>query len=418
MFRFPSRCYNAIMPPPQATSELLGLIERSKLLTHEKLVEAIERAGCGPDTPAAELAGALVNERAITKFQADRLLEGRHRGFFIDHYRCDHILGTGGMGWLYLATDVDSGNLVAVKMLPKRLEGDTGMVARFELEAKAGMLLNHPNIVRTFDHQRTEGVYGDVYYVVMEVVRGISLEELIVRNGPLDWTAACDVIRQAAAGLQHAHDNGTIHRDVKPANFLVDTSGHVKIADFGLSKIESEADDEFSLQMIFGHDCLGTADYIAPEQTLDSNAVDGRADIYSLGCTFYATLTGKLPFPLKSVKQKLEAQRTRKPKPVTSLVENLPPEIPAILEKMISKRPETRFQKALDVCRALSPFSTRTPARFSFDKVLVQRAEMARKKIAAKQAHRTGGSSVIAGHSGTAHSAIETSIRSPVQPDK
>ena len=405
------------MPSPEVTNDLLGLLEKSRLLSEDQISDAIDRLELPADIAPAELTEALITAGLLTRFQADRLLEGRHRGFFIGSYRCDHILGTGGMGWLYLATDIDSGNPVAVKMLPKRLEGDPGMVARFELEAKAGLLLNHPNVVRTYEHQRTEGVYGDVYYVVMEVVRGISLEELIVRNGPLLWPAACDMVRQTAAGLQHAHDNGTIHRDIKPANLLIDTSGHVKIADFGLSKIEAEADDEFSLQMIFGHDCLGTADYIAPEQTLDSNAVDGRADLYSLGCTFYATLTGKLPFPLKTTKQKLEAQRTRKPRPVGNLVEDLPPEVIAILEKMISKRPETRFQQASDVCRALSGFSKRTPADFSFEEVLVQRAEFARKKIAAKQAHRTGGSSVVSGHSGTAHSAVETSIRSRVDPE-
>jgi len=405
------------MPSPEVTNDLLGLLEKSRLLSEDQISDAIDRLELPADIAPAELTEALITAGLLTRFQADRLLEGRHRGFFIGNYRCDHILGTGGMGWLYLATDIDSGNPVAVKMLPKRLEGDPGMVARFELEAKAGLLLNHPNVVRTYEHQRTEGVYGDVYYVVMEVVRGISLEELIVRNGPLPWPAACDVIRQTAAGLQHAHDNGTIHRDIKPANLLVDADGHVKIADFGLSKIEAEADDEFSLQMIFGHDCLGTADYIAPEQTLDSNAVDGRADLYSLGCTFYATLTGKLPFPLKTTKQKLEAQRTRKPRPVGNLVEDLPPEVIAILEKMISKRPETRFQQASDVCRALSGFSKRTPADFSFEEVLVQRAEFARKKIAAKQAHRTGGSSVVSGHPGTAHSAVETSIRSRVDPE-
>ena len=364
------------MPSPEVTNDLLGLLEKSRLLSEDQISDAIDRLELPADIAPAELTEALITAGLLTRFQADRLLEGRHRGFFIGSYRCDHILGTGGMGWLYLATDIDSGNPVAVKMLPKRLEGDPGMVARFELEAKAGLLLNHPNVVRTYEHQRTEGVYGDVYYVVMEVVRGISLEELIVRNGPLPWPAACDVIRQTAAGLQHAHDNGTIHRDIKPANLLVDADGHVKIADFGLSKIEAEADDEFSLQMIFGHDCLGTADYIAPEQTLDSNAVDGRADLYSLGCTFYATLTGKLPFPLKTTKQKLEAQRTRKPRPVGNLVKDLPPEVTAILEKMISKRPETRFQQASDVCRALSGLSKRTTADFSLEEVLVQRLSL------------------------------------------
>ncbi len=398
------------MPTPQVTHDLLEILEKSRLLSHDQIVAVIERLDLTDASPD-DVTTALVQAGEITRFQADRLLEGRHRGFFIDHYRSDHILGTGGMGWLYLSTDIESGNQVAVKMLPKRLEGDSGMAARFRLEARAGMTLNHPNIVRTFEYQRTDGVYGDVYYVVMEVVRGINVEELVTQNGPVPWPLACDLIRQAAAGLQHAHENGTIHRDVKPANLLVDISGHVKIADFGLSKIESEADDEFSLQMIFGHDCLGTADYIAPEQTLDSNAVDGRADIYSLGCTFYAVLTGKLPFPLKSASKKLEAQRTRKPRPVAGLVEDLPAEIPAILEKMMAKRPEHRFQTAQDVCRALSPFARRQSIEFSFEDTLVRRAKMARKKIAAKQAHRTGGSSVVAGRSATAHSAIETTIR-------
>ncbi|MFP6770481.1 MAG: serine/threonine-protein kinase [Planctomycetaceae bacterium] len=399
------------MPAPQVTDDFLEILEKSRLLSHEQIVEVIEKLGLQADALSADVAAALIQAGKITRFQADRLLEGRHRGFFIDRYRSDHILGTGGMGWLYLSTDIDSGNQVAVKMLPKRLEGDAGMTARFQLEAMAGMKLNHPNIVRTFEYQRTDGVYGDVFYVVMELIRGVSIEELVTRNGPVPWPQACDVIRQAASGLQHAHENGTIHRDVKPANLLIDITGHVKIADFGLSKIESEADEEFSLQMIFGHDCLGTADYIAPEQTLDSNAVDGRADIYGLGCTFYATLTGKLPFPLKSAKQKLEAQRTRKPRPVAGLVENLPAEIPAILEKMMAKRPEHRFQTAQDVCRALSRFACRQPVEFSFEDTLLRRADAARKKIAAKQAHRTGGSSVVAGRSATAHSAIETTIR-------
>ena len=187
------------MPPPVATNDLLELLEKSQLLSESQINDAVQRLELPSDTAPNDLAEALVHSGDITRFQADRLLEGRHRGFFIGHYRCDHILGTGGMGWLYLATDVDSGNQVAVKMLPKRLEGDPGMVARFELEAKAGLLLNHPNIVRTFEHKRTEGVYGDVYYVVMEVVHGISLEELIVRNGPLPWPSACDLIRQTAA---------------------------------------------------------------------------------------------------------------------------------------------------------------------------------------------------------------------------
>ena len=285
------------------------------------------------------------------------------------------------------------------------------MITRFRLEARAGINLNHPNIVKTYSIEQTDGVYGDVHFVVMELVHGINLEELIVLNGPVPWPQACDLIRQAAAGLHHAHENGTIHRDVKPANLLIDTEGHVRIADFGLSKLESEADDEFSLQMIFGHDCLGTADYIAPEQTLDSNAVDGRADIYSLGCTMYAALSGKLPFPLKSTAEKLEAQRSQKPRPLGERVDGLPAEVLAIIEKMMAKRPEHRFQSARDVSRALASFAQRAPAEFDFMKVLEKRTQLARKKISAKKDRHSSGSSATTGRSGTTQSAVETMIR-------
>ena len=170
------------MPPPQVTNDFVELLEKSRLLAHDQVADTVGQLELPEDASPIDVATALVRSGRLTRFQADRLLEGRHRGFFIDHYRCDHILGTGGMGWLYLATDVESGNPVAVKMLPKRLEGDSGMVARFELEAKAGLMLNHPNIVRTYEYRQTEGVYGDVFYVVMEIVEGLSLEELIVRN--------------------------------------------------------------------------------------------------------------------------------------------------------------------------------------------------------------------------------------------
>lgn len=399
------------MPAPRVTIAFLELLLKSKLLSLEQIEELDQHYDLASLQTPSEVAETLVTAGELTRFQADRLLEGRHRGFFIDHYKSTHILGTGGMGWLYLAEDIETGNQVAVKMLPKRLEDDPGMITRFRLEARAGITLNHPNIVKTYSIERTDGVYGDVFYVVMELIRGISLEELIVLNGPIPWPQACDFIRQAAAGLHHAHENGTIHRDVKPANLLVNSDGLVRIVDFGLSKLETEADDEFSLQMIFGHDCLGTADYIAPEQTLDSNAVDGRADIYSLGCTMYAALSGKLPFPLKTPAEKLKAQRSQKPKPLAERVEDLPAEVPAIIEKMMAKRPEHRFQSARDVGRALSPFSRRSPAEFDFASVLAKRAQLARKKISAKQARRSDGSSSVAGRSGTAQSAIETTIR-------
>ncbi|MCA9067150.1 MAG: serine/threonine protein kinase, partial [Planctomycetaceae bacterium] len=187
----------------------------------------------------------------------------------------------------------------------------------------AGMRLHHPNIVHTYRMDST----GAIYYLVMELVRGISLHELVALRGPLKWPFACDFALQAATALQAAHGLGIIHRDIKPANFLIEQSGDCHILDFGLALIQDSPDDEFSLSMLFGHNCLGTPDYIAPEQSLDSSSVDCRADVYSLGATFYVALTGRVPFPDKTTRDKLEAHRSRTAANVCSIRKEIPAEV-------------------------------------------------------------------------------------------
>lgn len=233
-----------------------------------------------PDTATArETAKLLLRGRVLTPFQAERLLEGRYRGLVIDGYRIREVLGFGGMGCVFIAEDPNEDRKVAIKVLSSEHALDAGMLARMKLEAIAGMRLNHPNIIRTYRMNTT----GAVHYLVMELFRGISLHELVALFGPLKWPMVCDIALQAAEALKAAHAMGIIHRDIKPANFLIDKDGVARILDFGLAMMNDVPDEEFSLSMVFGHDCLGTPDYIAPEQSRDSRRVDSRADIYSLG---------------------------------------------------------------------------------------------------------------------------------------
>ncbi|MGE3316794.1 MAG: FHA domain-containing serine/threonine-protein kinase, partial [Planctomycetaceae bacterium] len=310
-----------------------------------------------------EFLKSLMLQGLLTRFQADWLMTGEFVEFSIDRYRVTQILGTGGMGWLYVARDEQTGEKVALKVISK--EQDNEYLTRFKLEARAGLMLKHPHIVRTDRIDETP----DVIFVVMELVEGISLQELVILNKFIPWQQACSFARQAAEGLKHAHSKGMVHRDVKPANLLIEADGKVKILDFGLAMLEKD-EDEFSLAMISGQDCVGTADYIAPEQTLDSFTVDARADIYSLGCTLYAALTGSVPFPAETVSQKLRAHRSKDPKPIRELRPEVPEAVEAIVRKMMARDLNTRYRTAAEVAKALAPYSRKSPAEFDFQAVL------------------------------------------------
>jgi eukaryotic-like serine/threonine-protein kinase len=380
------------MDTPLLADSFVTLLKKSGLVPDELIEPTLASLGVEDASPAKEVARGFLKRGLLTRFQAERLLEGRFRGFFIDRYKVLEILGAGGMACLYLAEDLESGALVALKVISDKHKSDAGMLTRLKIEARAGKKLNHPGIIRTFDIHKTDDVFGEAFYLVMEYVEGVNLEELINLKGPIQWEQAADFIRQAAAGLGHAHSSGLIHRDVKPGNLLVDARGTVRILDFGLALLDSHEDaDEFSLAMIFGHSCLGTADYIAPEQSVDSFAVDSRADVYGLGCTLYVALTGKLPYPMAASSQKLEGHRRQAPPPVRTLAPTVPEGLALVVDKMMAKLPSERYQSMAAVVEALSPFARRQPVEFDFPKVLAWRAKDARRRTAGIR--RTGGSS-------------------------
>lgn len=364
------------MQAPTVANEFLELLQKSELLSADQVRRVTQQLDLKPDLTPEVVARTLVQKRVLTPFQAERLLEGRYRGFVIDGYRVREVLGVGGMGCVYIAEDPERDRKVALKVMSSQHALDAGMLARLKLEAAAGMKVQHPNVIETYRIDST----GAVNYMVMELMRGISLHELVALHGPVKWQMACDIFRQVAKGLRAAHKLGIIHRDIKPANVLIDSNGVAKLLDFGLAKLEGKAGEEFSLAMIFGHDCLGTPDYIAPEQAEDSNSVTPAADIYSLGCTLYVALTGRVPFPEKTNQQKILAHKTKTPKPIQELRRDVPDAVVAIVEKMMARNPDDRYQSVSEVIQALKPHAQRRPVKFEFRQLVTLRAKQAREK--------------------------------------
>jgi serine/threonine protein kinase len=367
------------MAVTQAVQDFLLLLKKSRLLDYNDLQDAAVTVAQLSEPTAPQMATVLVEDGYLTRFQADRLLDGNTRGLVIDGYKLLDVLGFGGMGWLYVAEEIETKWRVALKVLPEEGRNDAGTLARFQLEAQAGMRLDHPNIVRSYKIGKYDDIYGSVHYVVMELVRGINLFELLVMKKRIEVAQAADIILQAAEALEFAHKQGMVHRDIKPENMLVCADGTLKLLDFGLAMVD-ENDEEFSMAMIFGQNRLGTADYISPEQYIDSYKIDHRADIYSLGCTFYFALTGKVPFPFATTAEKLKGHLKKQPTPVQELRPDIPKRVAAIVHKMMAKRVENRIQTSADVARYLKPIAQRQSIAFDFRSVLASRLAYAKRR--------------------------------------
>ena len=209
----------------------------------------------------------------------------------------------------------------------------------------------------------------------------INLQELVQQEGPLDPGFVCSLGHQSALALQRIHDIGSVHRDVKPSNILVGKDGLTKICDFGLVFLGDEPiEQELAEQM--GNDCLGTADYIAPEQSYNSYGVDGRADVYSLGCSLYSSLTGKLPFPAEKGREKIRMHRHEQAVPIERYNPQVPSEICSIIRKCMEKRPEDRFTSARELADSLEPLARPQTVQFDFAKLLQQRTQQASFRLA------------------------------------
>lgn len=281
------------MPTPESASEFLRLTEESGVVEKPELEKAMKLlSDQGADiSNASTLASSLVSNQTLTRWQAGKLLEGRHQGFTLGKYRLLSLLGKGSMGTVYLAEHTMMRRRVALKVLPFDHEQQPAYLDRFFREARAVASLDHANIVRAYDVGKEHEDKRDVYYLAMEYINGQDLQKYVKENGALNFVRAANLMRQAARGLSHAHDRGLTHRDVKPGNLLLDSNDVVKILDLGLAVFHTaDQNEKASLTVSDNDHLLGTADYISPELARNSHNVDHRTDIYGLGCAFYFML--------------------------------------------------------------------------------------------------------------------------------
>lgn len=349
---------------------LLAVLRRLQILAPEQ-VEEVARELAPLYAEPESLANYLVEIDWLTRYQIDLLFSDRWDELTLGAYQILDRLGEGGVSEVFKAWDTEKGRVVALKVLRQHLAVQTDAVRQFQRELQAVTLLSHPNIIKTFDANQL----GATHYFAMEWIDGVDLDRYVRDVGPLPVEDACDYIRQVAQGLQHAHQLGLVHRDVKPANlFLINPpwpEGHanatgrrgdpqIKIIDWGLARVRPGADEppeENGANVDAEKGMLvGTADYIAPEQARDASLVDIRADIYSLGCTLFFLLTAQPPFPGSSLMHKILQHQEAEPPSVQALRSDVPEELEGVVKKMLAKQPEDRFQIPLLVVAALRKF--------------------------------------------------------------
>jgi serine/threonine protein kinase/DNA-binding response OmpR family regulator len=317
--------------------EFVSNLTLSKLLGEEELQQILES---DPQADALGLAHLLLSKGLLTDFQLDLISQGRPKEVRIGNYDILNRLGAGGMGTVFKARHRRMKRIVALKVLSANLCKDRSFVQRFQQEVETIARLGHPNVVMAYDADE-----DDVgHFLVMEFVDGQDLTSFTEQNHPLPVSVALDCVLQAARGLAYAHSRGVIHRDIKPANLLRDKSGVVKVTDLGLARLNSnDADSSAANGLTQAGGVLGTVDYMAPEQAVDSTTIDYRADIYSLGATLHFLLMGRPPYTGKSVMSVLVKHR-ESPIPVLSEIRSdVSPDLETIFNKMMAKSLSDRY---------------------------------------------------------------------------
>jgi eukaryotic-like serine/threonine-protein kinase len=330
------------MPP-----NLMDLIRRSGVLSDRQYEEIGEKVRIGEyPTEAQALAGRLVAERILTDFQANRFLRNKAHGLVVGRYVILERLGEGNRGRVFRAQHRLMGRMAALKVIAPQIASRASSIARFYREMRLIGRLDHPNVIRAFDADQV----GDLLYIVMEYVAGRSLDKVLAARSTLPAAEVINYMAQAALGLAHAHERGIVHRDVKPSNLLLSDEGQVKVLDLGLSAL-MEADREASFATASGA-IVGTVHYMSPEQAV-AQSVDGRSDLFGLGCTMYHLLTGRLPFPGETVAECLMLRIRGNPAPIAEFRPDLSMRSIQVLERLMARRPDDRFQTAAEAAQAL-----------------------------------------------------------------
>jgi serine/threonine protein kinase len=356
-----------VLPPPatappvtplRSVGELLASLRQSPLLTAAQL-DLLSRLRFSE--PRA-LARDLLQRNWLTPYQVNQFLQGRGADLVLGPYVLLERLGEGGAGQVFKARHQRLNRLVALKVIRKDLLHDAEAVRRFYREIAVVSRLDHPHIVHALD----AGPTGTTHVLAMEFVEGTDLGKLVKQRGRLPIPQACTYIRQAALGLQYAHERGLVHRDIKPSNLILAKSAPgqepvVKLLDMGLARLRGGPETALAphgeltttLTPVGGVVMMGTPDYLAPEQALDFHGADIRADIYSLGCTLYYLLTGQPPFPGGTLPQKLVRHQRSEPPPIQQFRRDVPSELDQVLRRMLAKDPADRYSTPADVAAAL-----------------------------------------------------------------
>jgi serine/threonine-protein kinase len=365
-----------------SVAALLDTLRRTRLLSSAQLDE-LSRGAAAKATDPRSLAAQLVQRDWLTPYQANQLLQGRGADLVLGPHVILERLGEGGTGQVFKARHQLMERVVALKVIRRDLLTDDEVIQRFQREVQLISQLEHPNVVRAYD----AGPAGATFCLAMEYVEGIDLGRLVRQQGPLPLAQACDFIRQAALGLQHIHERGLVHRDIKPPNLIVTSSvkaaapkavpvavlvsgrddaaalactpthpwGIVKILDLGLARLPKQVPGvQTNLLTPTRAMMMGTPDYLAPEQACNFHSADVRADIYSLGCTFFYLLTGQPPFPGGTLAEKLLRHQSADLPPLTLFRGDLPPQLSPVLQRMLAKRPADRFANPAEVAGALA----------------------------------------------------------------
>ncbi|WZO99790.1 serine/threonine-protein kinase [Isosphaeraceae bacterium EP7] len=334
--------------------DLVSVIRNSGILSERQLSDLRARILSGDlPTAAPALAERLVDSRLLTEYQAKRLLANKPHGLTVGKYVILDRIGSGSMGRVFKAHHQLMGRVVALKIIAPEILTNERALARFQREMRLVGRLDHPGVVRAFDADQVNGVS----YIVMEYVQGRSLGQIYKSEGVF---APVDVVSygvQAARGLAHAHAQGVVHRDIKPSNLMLNEEKQVKVLDLGLGVL-MEADNQATFATADGI-AVGTVDYMSPEQA-SGKEVDGRTDLYSLGCAMYHLVSGRLPFPGDSPIERLGKRINGRPVPLQEARADLPPGFIRVMDKLLAHHPKDRYQSGTEAADALESLLRRS----------------------------------------------------------
>ncbi len=327
-------------------ADLIPVLRSSGILGDRQLAEIRDKVlrGIYPLDPVA-LAERLVADEVLTVYQAKRFLSNKPHGLLVGRYIILDRIGSGSMGRVYKAHHQMMDRVVALKIIAPEIASNQKVVARFQREMKLVGRLDHPNVVRAYDADQL----NKVLYIVMEYVPGQSLGERL-KKSPIPAAEMFEYAAQAALGLSHAHEQGMVHRDVKPSNMLLTADRKIKILDLGLGVL-MEADNNATFATADGI-AVGTVDYMSPEQAL-GREVDGRSDLFSLGCSMFHLMTGKLAYPGESPIDRLGRRLSARPTPITDHIPDFPAHAARVLDKLMATKPQDRYATAREAAEAL-----------------------------------------------------------------